>query len=128
MPHNRGSHIIYGAGVTFPFLINFPLVILLFKLKLALRTFNKNTQGTINKLRPNFWSVPDNYGGSSVKTETSLRFQIREGKYSGGQLKINKALFSYKMPIFSMVENYQKVMKNLPFFTQLFALMFGLSQ
>ena len=29
--------------------------------------------------------------------------------YSGGQLKINKALFSYKMPLDARVENYLNV-------------------
>ena len=48
--------------------------------------------------------------------------------YSGGQLKINKALFSYKMPLDARVKKYLNVMQNLPIFSQMLVLMWEASQ
>ena len=38
-------------------------------------------------------------------------------------MKINKALFSYKMPLGARVENYLNVMQNPPIFSQILVLM-----
>ena len=65
------------------------------------------------------WNLLIFWGGAIGKM---IIVDWKHFRYRGGQFKINKALFSYKMPLDSRVENYLKVMLNPPILPQFLAL------